>query len=67
MRYRIICRGFGSDLELTELIRSVCPQPATKFLTVNHVSRQTDDVRAVTNSAVSHTKSDDMGEKVSNT
>ena len=67
MRYRIICRGFGSDLELSELIRSVCPQPATKFLTVNHVSRQTDDVRAVAHSAVTHTKSDNMGKKVSNT
>lgn len=47
------------------MIRTVCPQPATKFLTLNHVSKQTDDVKALCHSAISQTKSDSMGKKVS--
>ncbi|XP_067948056.1 tubulin delta chain-like isoform X2 [Watersipora subatra] len=54
-------RGYGCELELSEIVRSVCPQPSLKFLTTNHKSRQTTDVKALCNAVVNLTKQESMG------
>ncbi|KAF6031201.1 hypothetical protein EB796_010437 [Bugula neritina] len=55
--------GFGCNLELSELVRSVCPQPSLKFLTTNQATRAIDDVKALCNSVIGLTKKESMSTK----
>ena len=60
----LFSRGYGCELELSEIVRSVCPQPSLKFLTTNHRSKKTDDIKALCNSVINFTKQECMSSKV---
>lgn len=57
--------ALSCGLELSELVRSVCPQPNLKFLAASHVTRQDSDIKSLLSAVTNHMRTGNSCTKVS--